>query len=215
VKGVYFSILSIAFVEVVRLTLTNTMGATNSVLATPLPNPISIPHILTIDFTSRVHFYYLILAAMVFTLFVLHKIEFSRLGAIFRSIEQSELLADSIGINVMRYKVLALCICSFFAGLAGALFAPYVKIISPESFTVWGSMVLLILMIVGGMGSFWGPVVGGIVLTVLPEILPTGPIADRIIYGSVIVLALIFLPKGLISFPEIVRQQVSKLRGLA
>jgi branched-chain amino acid transport system permease protein len=206
--------LSIAFVEVVRLTFINVLGSRNRVMTAPPPDSITIPYLFRTDFTNMLDYYYLIMIFMIFTLSILYKIEISRLGAILKSIAQSDLLAECIGINVMRYKVLALSICSFFAGLTGGLFAPYTKIISPESFTVWTSMLLLILLIVGGIESFWGPVIGAIILTIIPEFLPTGPIVDRIIYGSLIILTLRFLPKGLVTFPEVARQKLLALRRL-
>ncbi len=208
VKGIYFAILSIALVEVVRLTFIKTVGANERILSARIPDSINIPHLLTIDFTSKTAYYYLILAAVVLTLFILYRLESSRFGGILKSIARSDLLSESIGINVIRYKVLALSICSFFAGITGALFAPYNGIISPENFTVWTSMLLLILLIVGGIESFWGPVIGPIFLTILPEYLPTDPIVDRIIYGCLIILTLSFLPKGLVTLPRVVRRKL-------
>ena len=214
VKGVYFCILSIAFVEVIRLTFMYSQSAENRILRALPPDPISFGSLFTIDFTTnRAFYYYLILGVAAITLLILYRIENSRLGRILKSIEKSELLAKSIGIDTIWYKVAAFCICSFFAGIAGALFASYNVVVSETSFTIWLSMTFIVQMVVGGMGSFWGPVLGTTLLTIVPEYLPTDPIFDKIIYGCLLIIILTFLPKGLIALPSVVHERISSLLG--
>lgn len=203
VRGLYFAILSIAFIEVIRLTLADTLGR-HMLLTVPAPNPIIIPHLFVIDFASKVDYYYFILALFLITLVVLYKVERLPFGTNLKAVAQSELLAESIGINVVWHKVSALCIGAFFMGITGGFFAAYNQTISPESFTVGASMIILILMVVGGMGSIWGPVIGATVLTIFPEYLYVGPVVQNSIYAVFVILTLYFLPSGLISLPQVI-----------
>ncbi len=213
VRAMYFAILSLAFVEVVRLAFVNTLG-TRHVLKVPLPNAISIPHLFTIDFASAVDFYYVSLALVAVTLVILYTIERHPFGITLKAIAASEPLSESIGIKTLRYKVLALSICALFMGIAGCFFAPYHGTISPDTFSVATSMKVLIMAIVGGMGSPWGPVIGATILVLLPEYLPVGPLMQKVIYGALAIVTLYFLPEGLVSLPRVIRNGFkSKLWG--
>jgi len=201
VRGLYFAILSIAFTEVIRLTFVDTLGQHMTLMVPPI-NAISIPHLFVIDFTSKIDYYYLFIALLAITLFILYRVEKSPIGANFKAIAQSESLAESLGINAVRHKVLALSVCAFFVGIAGAFFAPYNQTISPQSFTVGASMMVLILMVVGGVGSFWGPVIGATFLTIVPQYLPVNPVLEYSIYAALVIVILYFLPGGLVSIPQ-------------
>lgn len=213
VKGIYFAILSLALVEVIRLTLVNTLGSHRLLLVSP-PNAISIPHLFRIDFVTKVDYYYLVLVALAITLIILYRIEKSQIGVILKAIAQDETLAESLGIKVVRYKVLALCVCAFFGAIAGICFAPYNETISPESFTVWASMLILIQMVVGGMGSLWGPVIGAAILTILPEVLYITPFVQKITYACLVILVLYFLPGGIMSLPQVIQGKTGRRRTL-
>jgi branched-chain amino acid transport system permease protein len=203
VKGVYFCILSLSFVEVTRLTYIYTRSANDRVMrASPIP-PIAIGNLLKIDFSAdRLSFYYLVLFFVVLTMIFLSRVDRSRLGQILRSIEKNELLAQSVGVNTLFYKVVAFAICSFFAGLAGGLFATYNVVITPTSFTSWLSMLFIVHIVVGGLNSTYGPAVGTMLLTVLPEYLPFDPLEIKIVYGLLLILTVSLLPAGLTSIPE-------------
>ncbi len=209
VKGIYFAILSLVLVEIVRLTLVNTLG-THRLLLVPLPNAISIPHLFTVDFTNKVDYYYLVLAALAITLVILYRIEKSQFGIILKAIAQDETLAESLGIKVLRYKTIGLSICAFFGGIAGIYFAPYNETISPESFTIWASMLILIQMVVGGRVSLWGPVIGAATLTILPEVLYVTPFIQKVTYAFLVIFVLYFLPGGIVSFPQVFQRKIRR-----
>ena len=213
VRGVYFALLTLIFVEVVRLTITYVpfLGGYR-VMSVPPPNPITIPYLFTIEFTTRLPYYYLIFGLVTITLIFLYRVEKSRIGAVLNAIAQSDYLTESIGINTARYKVLAFCIAAVFAGVAGAFYAPYVTVIGPSVFTLWASIVIWIYIVVGGMNSFWGPVVGVIFLVLLREYLPGTGAWENIFYGTTVVIALFFLPGGIVSLPRVVRQKVVALK---
>lgn len=214
VKGVYFCILSLSFVEVVRLTYIYSRSANERVMRSSPPDPIIVGNFLNIDFTaSRLNYYYLILLFVLLTIIVLTRLEKSRLGKILVSIEKNELLARSVGINTLVYKVVAFAVCSFFAGLAGGLFASYNIVITPTSFTTWLSLLFIVQVVVGGMKSIYGPIIGTILLTILPEYLPFDPIEIKIVYGLLLILTISLLPAGLVSIPSRIRELAARKRS--
>ena len=211
VKGMYFVMLSLAFVEMIRLTIINVPFLSRyHVLNVPPPNPIIFPGLLRVEFISKVPYYYLILALVIIILAVLYRIERSRMGEIFKSIAAHEPLCQSIGINTTKYTVLAFVICSFFAGIAGGFYAPYLTLIAPRSFNMLASVMIFVPLIVGGVGSFWGPVIGATLLTVLPEILRGAVIYEPMIFAVILLLIVFFLPGGLTSLPGVIRSRMAK-----
>lgn len=209
IKGLYFVMLTLAFVEMIRLTIIAVpfLGA-QRVMNIPPPNPIIIPYLLRVEFISKTPYYYLVLALVVITLAVLYLIDRSRMGDILKSIAASEPLCQSVGINTTRYKVLAFVICSFFAGIAGGFYAPYIGLIAPGSFTSWASIMVFLALVVGGVGSFWGPVIGASLMTALPEVLRGAVMYEPLISAAILILILFFLPGGLVSLPRVVRTRM-------
>lgn len=199
IKGVYFSIITFAFAEIIRLIIIhwpNLLGGYGGLANIPAPHPF-----LTIRFSSRLPYYYLLLALILITYLVMVRIDQSRLGKIFSSIHESDTLAESIGINIMKYKIMAFCIGCFFAGLSGSFYAHYFNFTSPEFFTIWQSIYCLIFVLVGGAGSVFGPLVGSFFLTLIPEILRVAKEYEPIIYAIILILVMFLLPDGLISLP--------------
>lgn len=209
IKGLYFVMLTLAFVEMIRLTIIAVpfLGA-QRVMNIPPPNPIIIPYLLRVEFISKTPYYYLVLALVVITLAVLYLIDRSRMGDILKSIAASEPLCQSVGINTTRYKVLAFVICSFFAGIAGGFYAPYIGLIAPGSFTSWASIMVFLALVVGGVGSFWGPVIGASLMTALPEVLRGAVMYEPLISAAILILILFFLPGGLVSLPRVIRTRM-------
>jgi branched-chain amino acid transport system permease protein len=209
VRGVYFVMVSLALVEIVRSTIIALpfLGG-YKVVVVPTPNPIIVPHLFSVEFVSKVPYYYLVLVLIAITIFVLYRIENSRIGAILKSIMDSEPLAMSIGINSVAYRVLAFCISSFFAGIAGAFYASYAGVIGPQGFNIWASIIVFIMIVVGGIGSVWGPVIGAALLTLLPEVLADIPDYEPIVYSIFVILVFFFIPEGLIGLPRLVKAKV-------
>jgi branched-chain amino acid transport system permease protein len=209
VKGVYFLLMTVAFVEIIRLTIIALpfLGG-HRVMNIPPP---SLPGI---EFLSKTPYYYLILFLVVITLVVLYLIERSRIGGIVKSVATSEPLCKSVGIDTTGYKVMAFVICSFFAGIAGGFYAPYVGLIAPGSFTVWASMMVFLALVVGGVKSFWGPVIGAAFITVLPEILSGAVSYEPMISGIILLLVIFLLPDGIVSLPGVIREKIMKRKRL-
>jgi branched-chain amino acid transport system permease protein len=203
IKGVYFAIITFAFAEIVRLIIVHwpgLLGGYGGIPNIPPPSPI-----FSISFTSRVPFYYLILAISLAAYLVMVRVEKSRIGSIFSSIHESDTLAESIGINIMKYKVVAFCLGCFFAGLSGSFYAHYFNFTSPEFFTIWQSIYCLIFVIVGGTGSVWGPPLGSFFMTLVPELLRVAREYEPVIYAIILILIMFLLPGGLITLPDRLR----------
>ena len=169
---------------------------------------VDIPHLL--PSTSRVPYYYFFLGFMVICLFALWRFEYSRIGLSLKAIAQSHLVASSVGINEVRYRVLALSVGCFFVGLAGAGYAHYNFTLSPTSFDFLASMWLFIYALIGGLGSFGGPIVGAALLIIVPELL--SGLKQFIPFISAAILLIIFyiLHDGLISLPRVIKTWYKK-----
>jgi len=208
IKGVYFSIITFAFAEIIRLIIVHwpdVLGGYGGIPNIPPPQPI-----FSIRFTSRVPFYYLILAISLSTYLFMVRIEKSRLGRIFSSIHESDTLAESIGINIMKYKMIAFGLGCFFAGLSGSFYAHYFNFTSPEFFTIWQSIYCLIFVIVGGVGSVFGPFLGSLFMTLVPEFLRVAKEYEPVVYAIILILIMFLLPGGLVTLPDRLRGKEKK-----
>jgi len=192
-KGISFAIVTFAVGELVRLVFVNWKGLTNGQDGlTDIPGA----SLLGFDFTAKLPMAYLALFFALLSLFLVDRIVNARVGKAFISIREDEDLAASTGVNVMQYKVLSFAISTFLAGLAGSLYAHYMRFINPADFTVMQSMQLIAMVVIGGLGSILGPIAGALVLLFLPELLR--PIKDYyyLIFGFILILVMIFAPLG-------------------
>lgn len=200
-KGPYFFIITLSFGEIATLFFTTwveVFGGANGIAGIPLPNPIYFPLIGVAQFSSRsVHYYYLLLIILLITLFIMYRLERSRFGMTCSSIRESEELAASLGVNAMRYKMILFVTACFFAGLAGSFYAHYMTYISPDFFSIWESMTMLLIVVIGGSGSVTGVIVGAVLLIIVPEIGREAKRVEPIIFGAILVVVLRFLPGGL------------------
>jgi branched-chain amino acid transport system permease protein len=165
-------------------------------------SPIARPNLafLGIDFvfSSKVSFYYLAAALTIISLLIMYELEHSKYGRSWKAIAQADKLAESFGINLFRYKLLAFIICNFFCGITGAAYGAIVNIITPHDFALDRVFFLVMYCVVGGMASFWGPILGTLIMGIIAEFLRTLGQLDLLGYGIVLVLAVRFMPQGLI-----------------
>lgn len=199
-KGAYFIILTIAFGEVVRLMFMRWAGLFGGPVGLsdiPKPNPI-----LGFDFTSKVDFYYLALLLALVAVTFMYRLEHSRFGLTFNAIREADVLAESVGINPMRYKVLAFAVACFFAGLVGAFYAHYTHFIAPYDFTFHDSAKIIVFTIVGGRSKTLGPIIGTAFLILLVEALDDFGQYIPLFYGTALIVILFFIPEGIISLPR-------------
>ena len=199
-KGFYFLIGSFAAGEIIRLTwkwsdLTFLFGGPKGIKRIP-----PFPDILSIDFYEPVNYYYLCLIVVAVSLLILYRVERSRIGLTFHAIHWQDKLAESVGVNTFRYRMLAFVISAFFAGLAGGLYAHYVGAVAPNRFDVEEMVYILIWAIVGGTATFYGPIIGVVALTILNEVILRSFGVDEMrpmFYGAILIISILFLPNGL------------------
>ena len=208
VKGIYFVILTVVTSESIRLLAFNWRGFTggsNGLVGIPGAGSLSIPGLGEIDFGGFNEYYYLTLTVVAMSLFILHRLEKSRLGFTWLAIREADKQAGAVGINVLRYKVINFSIASFFAGIGGALLAHFEQTISPQASSAFGVMTtiyLLVYMVVGGKSRFIGPIVGAVGLSLVAEF--TRPMQEYqpMIIGAIAIAVVMLLPEGLVSIPE-------------
>jgi branched-chain amino acid transport system permease protein len=190
----YFLIGSFAAGEAIRLCwirFVQPFGGTGGL------SGVEPPLIGDIDFLEAVPYYYLTLAIVGLCLFILYRIENSRIGLILHSVHWKAPLAESVGVDTWRYRALAFIIGSFFVGVAGGLKVHYLGTITPNQFGVGFMVFILIWVIVGGYNRFYGPIIGVVVLTLFDESIRSLEEFRPAIYGAVLIISILFLPQGL------------------
>ena len=204
-KGIYFAMVTIFLSEMVALSAEqwrSLTGGSSGLYNIPRPDPIIIPGILKLTFSSKVSFYYLICAILLISLLILYAIEHSRIGMTLNGIQQSDSLAESVGINCTGYKVLAFSIGCFFPGIAGGFYAQYISTINPTTFGFLFTIYVIIYLVVGGMKSFTGPIIGAFIFTILPEILRPLKEFQPYFFAGSLMLIIFFMPEGLVGLPK-------------
>jgi branched-chain amino acid transport system permease protein len=182
-RGDYLAIATLGFCEIVRVIFLYTKGLTNGAVGIS-----GIPRHTGFAVT-------LIIAAI--TLIFMFNLENSRFGLALRSIREDELASEMMGINIIKYKIIAFAIGSAFAGVGGALYASYMTIITPADFGFMKSIEQLCMLVLGGMGSLLGVVVGVVILTAVPELLRFASEYRMVMYGLVLVMIMAYRPQGL------------------
>jgi len=206
-KGFYFLIGSFAAGEIIRLLwkrFRDPFGGAKGIKGIdPMPD-FSIG-IYQFDFFEPVSYFYFSAVVVALCLWILWRIEKSPVGLTFHAVHWQDKLAQASGVNLRRYRTMAFVIASGFAGIAGALLAHYIGTINPNSFDVEVMVFVLTWAIVGGTGTFYGPILGCVVLTILNEIVlrELGLEQTRpLIYGLILILSILFMPNGLESIVQ-------------
>ncbi len=201
-RGIFLALVTIGFQEITFLVTMNWTSLTRGPMGIPRIQPPALPGL---EFRGNVPYYYLVLVLDVLVIFVLARIVTSRIGRTFVAIREDELAAQSCSIPVFRYKVLAFVIATFFAGLAGAFFAHHARFVSADSFRLDETFVILTMLIVGGMGSLIGPVIGAIALVILPEAFRFLAEYRGVVYGLILIAVILFRPEGVAGVPGIIQ----------
>jgi branched-chain amino acid transport system permease protein len=198
-RGDYLAIVTLGFIQIVHLVLNNWDSVTNG------PNGIlniGRPSLLNFELQHPIHFYYLILAIALAALWVVSRLNRSRIGRAWIAIREDEVAAAAMGIPTTRFKVLAFTLGATWAGIAGSFFAAKFAFISPESFTFFESVFVLSMVVLGGMGSMTGAILGASLLVILPEFLRGLADYRMLFFGMLLVLMMIFRPQGLLPSPR-------------
>ena len=195
-RGVYFVLVTFAFAELVRLVMLDwpsLTGGANGIAGIP---PATL---FGYAFDTKVRFYGLALALAAAVIVFLHAFFRTPTGHAVDAVAENPALAEASGLSVHRIQLMAFSIGSGIAGLGGALYAHYVGFVSPESFNTGLSVAMIIMLVIGGRQSVWGPVIGALILTPLPELFRGAVQTQHIFYGAALILILRFLPGGLAS----------------
>jgi len=194
-RGDYLAIVTLGFGEIIRLVLNNWDSVTRG------PNGISNippPFIFGFEISNLMYYYYLVLFFVFLAAFIVKRVHRSRTGRAWLSIREDETAAEAMGINTKKYKFMALTFGAFWAGLAGALFASKMHFVSPESFSFMESVFVVCMIILGGLGSIPGVILGSLILVLLPELLREFQSYRMLALGIGLVLMMIFRPQGLV-----------------
>jgi branched-chain amino acid transport system permease protein len=202
VKGHYFSIVTLAYnmvIFIVLMTFSALTGGEAGIPNVPRPSELNLfGHVISFQGRSNLNFYALALLFAALATGICAMVLHSRVGRVMLAIRQNEDLAEAMGVNTSRYKLFAFVLSSMLAGLAGTLYAHYIGFLNPEPFGVDQSLNIILAVILGGSGTLLGPIVGAVSVTFLPEILRFADSFRLITYGLILVIATIFLPKGLV-----------------
>jgi len=194
-KGPYFALVTMAFGLVIMSVVHNwesLTGGPKGFASIPSPNAL-----LGISFNSRQAYYYLVLFFATLVVLFMWRLTKSKVGRTFEAIREDEDMAEAIGVHVGYYKVLCFTISSGLMGLAGSLFAHYSRFLGPDMFALSEAVDQLTMVIIGGMGTIGGPIIGAILLVILPEALRGLAGYRQIIFSVILILAIMFMPKGL------------------
>jgi branched-chain amino acid transport system permease protein len=190
----FLAMVTIGFGEIVRLLVLN--GGKLTGAADGIPR---VPKLRILDFTfdSVGRYFYFVLLCVVVLLRLKQNLVTSRIGLAFRSIRENADAAAASGINVHRLKVTAFTVEGFFGGFGGALYAHLVGFISPETFGLQQSVLFLTMVLLGGAGNLWGPIIGTVLISIMFELLQPLGQAQMAIYGVMIMAIIFFMPRGI------------------
>lgn len=212
-RGPFFVLVMLAFGEIVRLVLANWQDMTNGPLG--LRNIEPPEPLFGLTFDSKLSFYYLLLTTLVVCSMAIARLVRARTGRLFIAVREDELLAEFVGIPLMRHKVIALCISAFVAGLGGLLMGPFLTVLAPNQFSVFASVDMVVMVVVGGVATIAGPILGAVFLIYVPELLSFARELRPAIMGVMLILVTLFLPGGVLGWMEPVLARLPLLRHAA
>jgi branched-chain amino acid transport system permease protein len=198
-RGDYLAIVTLGFGEIIRLVLENWGDFTHG--PSGVAN-IARPGLFGIDLSihqAAIYIYYIVFAMVLVTIFVVTRLKNSRIGRAWLALKEDEIACQAMGVDKAKTKLMAFALGSTWAGFAGVIFAAKTTFINPACFTFLESALILSIVVLGGMGSITGVIVGAVVIVVLPESLRDFPQFRMLLFGAILVIMMIFRPQGLIS----------------
>jgi len=198
-RGDYLAIVTLGFGEIIRLVLENwnelSFGP-SGIANIPRPGLFGIEMSLE---QSTTFIYFLMIVLVIFTIFVVNRLQNSRIGRAWIALREDEVACQAMGIDRTKTKLTAFALGATWAGMAGVVFAAKTTFINPASFTIWESVIILCIVVLGGMGSIVGVIFGALVLILLPEYLRAFSEYRMLIFGAVLVTMMVFRPGGIVS----------------
>ena len=231
-RGDYLAIVTLGFGEIIRIFMNNLnapLNLTNGPQGISMINPISVAGV-SLNTTENffgillpsVHLYFYLFAAFTaLVVLVSHRLEKSRIGRAWMAIREDEVAASAMGINTRNLKLLAFAMGAMFGGVSGTLFAGFQGFVSPESFSLMESIMVLCMIVLGGMGNIYGVILGGLLLALLPEVLRHSVVPLQqalfgktlidpeslrmLLFGTALIVVMLYRPAGL--WPSRVRRR--------
>lgn len=231
-RGDYLAIVTLGFGEIIRVFLNNLsrpINITNGPQGISRIDPVSIGDVrfntteklLGVTFSGPMKYYFLLLVVLLAVIVINVRLQNSRIGRAWEAIREDEIAARAMGIDTTRMKLLAFAMGASFGGVAGGIFAAIQQFISPESFVLVESIMVLSMVVLGGMGNIWGVIAGAVLLSFVPEILrfTVGPaqqamfgraiiepeVIRMLLFGLALVVMMLYRPAGL--FPSALRKR--------
>jgi branched-chain amino acid transport system permease protein len=231
-RGDYLAIVTLGFGEIVRIFLNNLsrpVNITNGPIGIARIDPFTLDgfsfgtyqYFMGIEFSGPIKYYYLLLLVVLAIIVVNLRLQDSRIGRAWEAIREDEIAARSMGINTRNLKLLAFAMGASFGGVAGGMFSAIQAFISPESFVLVESIMVISMVVLGGMGNIWGVILGAVLLSFVPEVLrwTVTPLQEALfggmviepevirmlLFGLALVLIMLFRPAGLL--PSAVRKR--------
>ena len=198
-RGDYLAIVTLGFGEIIRLVLENWNAFSfgpSGIANIPKPGLFGLDLNLQ---QSTTFIYFLMIGLALTTIFVVRRLQDSRIGRAWIALREDEVACQAMGIDKTRTKLSAFALGATWAGMGGVVFAAKTTFINPTSFTIWESIIILCVVVLGGMGSILGVIVGALILILLPEYLRTFSEFRMLIFGVILVMMMVFRPGGIIS----------------
>lgn len=198
-RGDYLAIVTLGFGEMIRLILENWNQFSKGPSGIAhIPRPTFFGHTFSLD-NSFIYIYYLMILLTLFTIFVVNRLQNSRIGRAWIAMREDEIACQAMGIDIRRTKLTAFALGATWAGMAGVIFAAKTTFVNPASFTFMESAIILSIVVLGGMGSILGVILGAFIFILLPEYLRAVQEYRMLVFGAAMVLVMVFRPQGLIS----------------
>ena len=208
--GPYLVMATVGFGEIIRLVLVNWVPVTKGAAGL---TGIPAPSFLGFKVVSERSFFYLIYTVVSLGILVAVRISNSKIGRTFMAIREDELAAESMGVPTNIYKVAAFAIGAAYAGIAGSLYGSFAGVASPDSFTFDDSVGFLCMSVIGGNRSVYGALIGSVSLTLFSELLRFMQSYRLIVYGAILLLTAIFMPRGISGFSPIIRDFLGRKKS--
>ncbi len=220
-RGSYFAIVTLCFGVILWIVAGNWIeltGGNNGIFGIDRPSPIPIPFGGMLEFTGQPAQYYLALAFLLLTLFVLHRLIYSVFGLTFMAVRNNEALADAVGINTFTTKLISFVTANFIAAMAGGIYASIIGAVSPSTISYGITFNFLIYLILGGMATLAGSVVGAFAIPILMEFMQFLEDYRMLFFGALLVVVIIYFPQGFVGGLRRLNQKIilwrqSKISG--
>ncbi len=197
-RGDYLAIVTLGFGEIIRIVLQNWNSLTFGPSGIPnIPPPSFFGMKLSLEATTN-YIFYIIVVLVIFTIFIINRLKDSRIGRAWVALKDDEIACEAMGIDKGKTKLTAFALGATWAGMAGVVFAAKTTFINPACFTIWESIIILCIVVLGGMGSIIGVISGAFLLILLPEYLRAFSQYRMLAFATVLIVMMVFRPNGMI-----------------